>query len=467
MGRKKTVVLMGVVLLVVVFFYGMAAGNYKLFPYPQMEKLRTSTMFKDYFLEAKKLVVKKEISPAIVRDTFLQRLFIKEIPFDPKSVLPSARYITVRDHTLFVLDTHGELRFFDLDTYREQDSRVDRLPMNIDLLRNSPLARIDRFNILNFRTLGIHTEENRDGSHSIFVTHHRYEPDENCVSFNMSTTNLVMDDDSVIQDGEWQTLFTASPLLCPEPDEFWLSQRSGGNMAAYSDDFLLVSVGDYAFDGTRVPDHSFAMDTSVVYGKFLLVDKSTGEHHIYASGIRNSQGVTIDSHGTIWSTDHGQGGGDELNLIVEGHNYGWPESTLSIDYDEREWPYSEYQGRHNLHEKPVFGWAHAIAPTDLLRIEGDKFPLWNGDLIVATLADQSLRRLRLDSENRVIYDERIELGHRIRDLLTLPNGSIGMITDDMIFIIIEDGGAVFEPLDSLHQERFYALDGYDSLIVKN
>jgi len=121
-------------------------------------------------------------------------------------------------------------------------------------------------------------------------------------------------------------------------------------------------------------------------------------------------------------------------------------------------------GRHNLHEKPVFGWANAIAPTDLLKIEGDKFSLWNGDLIVATLADESLRRLRLDSENRVIYDERIELGHRIRDMLILPDGSIGMITDDMVFIVIEDGGAVFEPLDSLYQERLNALDRYDSFL---
>jgi glucose/arabinose dehydrogenase len=283
----------------------------------------------------------------------------------------------------------------------------------------------------------------------------------------MSRTNLLMDGDRVIQEGGWQTLFTASPLLCPEPDEFWLSQRSGGNMAGYDDDFLLVSVGDYAFDGTRVPDYSFAKDTTVVYGKFILVNKRSGEHHIYASGIRNSQGLLIDPDGTIWSTDHGQGGGDELNLIVEGHNYGWPESTLSIGYEEEEWPYSEFQGRHNLHEKPVFGWAQAIAPTDLLKIGGDKFPHWSGDLIVATLADESLRRLRLDSDNRVIYDERIELGHRVRDLLTLPDGSIGMITDDMVFIVIEDGGAVFEPLDSLHQERYYALDGYNNFTVKN
>jgi hypothetical protein len=93
MGRKKAVVLMGVVLFLSVFFYGMAAGNYKLFPYPQLEKLRTSTLFKDYFLEAKKVIVKKEVSSTIVHDTFLQRLFIKEIPLDPNSVLPSARYI--------------------------------------------------------------------------------------------------------------------------------------------------------------------------------------------------------------------------------------------------------------------------------------------------------------------------------------------------------------------------------------
>ena len=134
MGRKKTVVLMGVVLLVSVFFYGMASGHYKLFPYPQLENLRTSTIFEDYFLEAKKLVVKNEVSTATVQDTFLQRLFIKEIPLDPGSVQPRARYIGVLDHTLYVLDTQGELRFFDLDGYRELESEVESVPMNVDLL---------------------------------------------------------------------------------------------------------------------------------------------------------------------------------------------------------------------------------------------------------------------------------------------------------------------------------------------
>jgi len=125
---------MGTVLLLAVFFYGMAAGHYKLFHYPQLEHLRTSTIFEDYFLEAKKLVLKKIVSPATVRNTFLQRLFIKEIPLDLRSVQPRARYIGVLDHTLYVLDTQGELRFFDLDGYRELESEVESVPMNVDLL---------------------------------------------------------------------------------------------------------------------------------------------------------------------------------------------------------------------------------------------------------------------------------------------------------------------------------------------
>ena len=132
--------------------------------------------------------------------------------------------------------------------------------------------------------------------------------------------------------------------------------------------------------------------------------------------------------GTLFSTEHGPAGGDELNLITEGSNYGWPIVTLGTDYGSYGWRGSKFVGEHTGYQAPIFAWVPSIAVSNLIQVEGfDK--RWDGDLLVASLKAQSLFRLRLEKQ-AVLYSEPIWIGQRLRDIAQLQNGTIVLWTDD-------------------------------------
>lgn len=234
-------------------------------------------------------------------------------------------------------------------------------------------------------------------------------------------------------------------------------------MSSIGENDLLFTVGDYGYDGMIHESLSDLPDS--MFGKVYRLDKVTGDVSVFARGFRNPQGITADRNGTVWATDHGPYGGDELNIIREGQHYGWPEVTYGIEYGNLPWPHSPEQGSHEGYEKPEYVWMNAIAPTDILWIEpGDTFKDWSGDFLIASLVGQSLYRVRTDADFNVIYSERIEIGHRIRNMQKLSNGSIALMTDDKTLIIIEDGGPVYEPMSETVRERLNELEGYDGFL---
>ena len=239
---------------------------------------------------------------------------------------------------------------------------------------------------------------------------------------------------------------------------------SGGKMISYDTRRLLVTVGDFNFDGFR--REKWSMDRSNPYGKFVLVDRETGSSEIFAIGARNDMGLLRDSTGTIWANESGPQGGDELNIVVQGANYGWPETTYGINYGTGPWPLSKEQGRHLGYRLPVFAWIPSVVPTNLVRFEGHpgSFEPWRGDLLMGTLRDQSLHRIRLEDGTRVVYNERIPFADRIRDLVRLADGKIALLTDATGFLVfISDGGPEYSPLDDDVRARIAELERYDAL----
>ena len=101
-------------------------------------------------------------------------------------------------------------------------------------------------------------------------------------------------------------------------------------------------------------------------GKLVRIELTSGEVEIIAGGFRNPQGFARDADGKLWETEHGPQGGDELNLVRPGLNYGWPYVTHGIQYGNKIWPYSETQGRHDEFEKPVYAWIPAIGISNLI-----------------------------------------------------------------------------------------------------
>ena len=147
--------------------------------------------------------------------------------------------------------------------------------------------------------------------------------------------------------------------------------------------------------------------------------------------------MTVTSSGALFSTEHGPKGGDELNLITEGSNYGWPNVSLGTGYKGYDLENHAPVGEHTSYQTPVFAWVPSIGPSNLIEVRGfDR--RWDGDLLVASLKANSLFRLRLEG-TRVLYAENIWVGQRIRDMLQLKNGTIVLWTDDtqLLFVSVD------------------------------
>ncbi|PEN14163.1 pyrroloquinoline-quinone glucose dehydrogenase [Longibacter salinarum] len=162
---------------------------------------------------------------------------------------------------------------------------------------------------------------------------------------------------------------------------------------------------------------------------------------IYSYGHRNIQGMAVHPQtGDVWSHEHGPRGGDELNLIRRGINYGWPEITYGREYmSNREIGGFEQEGM----EQPVTYWDPSIAPSGLAIYNGDRFPNWKGNFFVGALAHQKIQRVVLDGRT-VVHQETLlenDLG-RIRDVRTGPDGYLYLLTD------ASDGGLFrLEPVE--------------------
>lgn len=208
----------------------------------------------------------------------------------------------------------------------------------------------------------------------------------------------------------------------------------GGRLALLPDRTLLITIGDgfnfrekaqdlsnglgkiarVALDGAIPADNPFA-------------NKEGALPEIYSYGHRNQQGLAIDAAtGTVWSSEHGPMGGDELNIIEPGANYGWPIATYGLDYSGAQIsPFTEYEGT----KQPEKYWVPSIGPSGLAVYQGDLFADWKGDLLVGALAIPALHRV--DVENgEIVGDERYLEGERVRDVREGPDGAIYVTTED-------------------------------------
>lgn len=167
-------------------------------------------------------------------------------------------------------------------------------------------------------------------------------------------------------------------------------------------------------DGTVPPDNPFVGRLGV-------------DPFIWTYGHRNIQGLALDpASGRIWANEHGSRGGDELNLLAAGGNYGWPRATYSIEYTFG--TISRHTSLPGMVD-PIVVWTPAQAPSGLLFYTGDKFPEWRGDLFSGALKRKEVRRIDLDAKGRVTGQQSIPIGDRVRDVRQGPDGFIYVLTD--------------------------------------
>ncbi len=218
------------------------------------------------------------------------------------------------------------------------------------------------------------------------------------------------------------------------------SARSGGGAMVYDakTDDIIVTIGDYSlngvsntFDGSAPPPQSLDSDL----GKIFRINRKTGESHVISIGHRNPQGLVLTPEGELISTEHGPKGGDEINIIKDGGNYGWPYTSLGAVYSTYTFPETppSHEGRFGEFTPPIIAFLPSPGISALTYI-ADFHPAWDGDLMVTTLKARSLMRVRRWETGN--YVEQIYIGDRMRDvdivegemILTTDSGKIILLT---------------------------------------
>jgi glucose/arabinose dehydrogenase len=205
--------------------------------------------------------------------------------------------------------------------------------------------------------------------------------------------------------------------------------------------YLYMTIGDRGnrdraqrLDDAAGSTLRFNSDGSIPEGN-PFVDREGARPEIYSYGHRNAQGMAVHpGTGEIWQHEHGPRGGDEVNIIRPGANYGWPKVTYGEEYSGGSIGIGTDAPRF---ESPIIHWTPSIAPSGMSFYNGDEFPGWKGDVFVGALAGKHLRRLEL-SGDRVVDQELLlhrSIG-RIRDVLEGPGGRLWLLTD-------EDNGALY------------------------
>ena len=319
------------------------------------------------------------------------------------------------------------------------------VPMNAAELQAHP-DKAD-FRLDQFRVADILLKQHSAGRYDLFVTHHYFTGE--CIRFRLSATTLLFEGADVSVSSAWRTIFDAEPCLNAA------SEQAGGRMVPDSPGHLLVVIGDHY----RHPSPS--QDPNSHLGKLVRIEIETGRPLTLAWGLRNPQGLTRDAAGTVWETEHGPRGGDELNVLELGGNYGWPQVTYGMGYfREVLVPNDEEAGFHDGFIKPVFAWLPSIGISNLVVNDERWFPLWKDDLLISSLNGRSLFRVRRHGA-AVQYVERIDIGDRIRDLAQMPDGRIALLADDGRVYFLSRSYAYCNDENTLNR-NVYAIDCADT-----
>ena len=228
---------------------------------------------------------------------------------------------------------------------------------------------------------------------------------------------------------DMEVLFTASP---------WKNTpvHYGGRMAFLPDNTLLLTIGD-GFDfreQAQINDNLFGTivrlnDDGSIPDDNPFVDSDDGLPEIWSYGHRNPQGIVVlEDSGTVLAHEHGPAGGDEVNNIEAGMNYGWPIATYGDDYSGAAIsPFTDYPGT----QQPLLYWTPSIAPAGFTVGRGDAFPALQGDWLIAALKAREVRRVHVNKDESLVQQSLFtELDVRVRDIRVAADGTLYLLTDD-------------------------------------
>ena len=174
------------------------------------------------------------------------------------------------------------------------------------------------------------------------------------------------------------------------------------------------------------PENTEVAKTAPVIRTYAFPGPNLTQSETWSTGHRTPYGLAFAPDGRLWEVEHGPRGGDELNLIQPGKNYGWPLVSYATNYDTT--PIPSPDTRSDL-TKPVIYWTPIIAPGNITFYNGAMFPQWKGSALISGLATKSLFRITFDGKGGATPAERWDVGHRIRDVEVAPDGALWLLED--------------------------------------
>jgi len=275
--------------------------------------------------------------------------------YTPRTLQNQGSLILFADRYLLA-NGSGDLFVFqsspDMDSL-EMRTLIYKVPINIEEFSSAAGSSV---NVKLFRVADVISRE-RNGVQRVFVSHHHWKGAEGCWVMRVSSlqgsfADLLADEPRL----QWNTVFESKPcipLMAADRPPFFTGMENGGRMAWLDEDRLLVSIGDHGMDGWATMVRA-AQDTNYSHGSIIAVNLDDHSSEIYSLGRRNPQGLIVTAAGQIWSTEHGPQGGDKLNLIEKGGNYGWPLVSYGTEYGSFSWPLSTKPGGHEDFIRPFF-----------------------------------------------------------------------------------------------------------------
>ena len=207
-------------------------------------------------------------------------------------------------------------------------------------------------------------------------------------------------------------------------------QHTAGRFAVIDKNSVYVSIGDLGYSD---------IDKRNERGNLGSIFKLSAKSAVRISqGHRNPQGIVLFDKKTLMAAEHGPRGGDELNVITEGSDYGWPFVTYGEPYGDGDYIRPAKTGSHEGYTEPIKYWVPSIAPTELVQLPVDGWGDWGRGLVLGTLREEVLVFMKLSETFEVMQSAQVDIGERIRDLEMLRNGDLLATTDSGKLITISN-----------------------------
>ena len=293
-----------------------------------------------------------------------------------------------------------------------------------DQLLGRVIPASERLNDARFAMTDIAVLSKSSTSANLLISYPSYRKNGNCVVVKLDAYKLTLGSKPSITKGKnW---FTSKPCV-----PISAVQHAAGRLAVIDEKTTYLTVGDLGF--SKIGSKSARGDLGGVFkiGASKVEKISTGH--------RNQQGIELIGN-DLYISEHGPRGGDELNLIKKGADYGWPTVTYGQAYSSGDYVRPTRSGTHDGFQLPLYNWVPSVAPTELVALPAaGKWGSWSSQLVMGTLKEQALIFIQLSSKDKVGQVASVDVSDRIRDLELLPDGRLVATTDSGNLLLISGG----------------------------